>query len=405
MPAMARTRTNANRTCGWTSKRAPWRIWAVTRPSCPGKPEASELLERVSSDDDDQRMPPPATGKRLTREQIDLLRRWIAEGAKWQDHWSYMPIERPAVPKVDASSVAFTSAAPIDAFISQRLAELKMRPSREADRVTLIRRLSLDLIGLPPSPEEVDAFVSDTGSQAYQRLVDRLLASPHYGERMAMWWLDQVRYADSVGYHGDQDQSAWPYRDYVIRAFNDNLHFDRFTTEQLAGDLLPEATLDQRVAAAYNRLNMMSAEGGGQDKEYHAKYASDRVRTTSVAWLGTTLGCCECHDHKFDPFTTRDFYSFAAYFADVQEKGIYTGAYKNNDWTPMMRVPTPVETGALARLDQQIAPLEAALAALHAGIGQGAGRMGEVALRSIALADDRADQSHLRRRRQVHHPR
>jgi mono/diheme cytochrome c family protein len=332
----------------------------------PGKPEASELLKRITTDDDTERMPPPSTGKQLTRVQVDLLRRWIAQGAKWQDHWSYLPVERPAVPKVEASAASTSSGAPssvrpIDAFIRAQLRELGMRPSSPADRVTLVRRLSLDLIGLPPTPAEVDAFLSDTGAGAYERLVDRLLASPHYGERMAMWWLDQVRYADTVGYHGDQDQSAWPYRDYVIRAFNDNLPFDRFTIEQLAGDLLPDATLDQRVAAAYNRLNMMSAEGGGQDKEYHAKYASDRVRTTSVTWLGATLGCCECHDHKFDPFTTRDFYSFAAYFADVQEEGIYRGAVGEKDWSPLMRVPTPEETGELARLERQIAATEAVL--------------------------------------------
>ncbi|NCX99251.1 MAG: DUF1549 domain-containing protein [Planctomycetia bacterium] len=229
----------------------------------------------------------------------------------------------------------------MDAFLDQSLATRGIAPGPEADRVTLVRRLSFDLTGLPPDPAEIDAFLADPRPDAYESLVDRLLASPHHAERLAAWWLDLVRYADSVGYHGDQEVTMWPYRDWVIEAFATNMPFDRFTREQLAGDLLPGATRPQRVAAAYNRLNMMSAEGGGQDKEYHAKYAGDRVRATSGAWLGSTLGCAECHDHKYDPFTTRDFYAFASFFADVAERGIYQGANNDGVWGEMMRLPTP----------------------------------------------------------------
>src|SRR5205085_3994386 len=197
------------------------------------------------------------------------------------------------------------------------------QPSPEADKRTLLRRLSLDLIGLPPTPEEVRAFLADNSPAAYERQVDRLLKSPHYGERMAAPWLDVVRFADTVGYHGDQNQNVFPYRDYVIDSFNRNKPFDRFTTEQLAGDLLPGAGDEQLVATGFNRLNMVTREGGAQPKEYLAKYAADRVRTVSATWLGSTMGCCECHDHKFDPFSTKDFYSLAAFFADVKQWGVY----------------------------------------------------------------------------------
>ncbi len=212
---------------------------------------------------------------------------------------------------------------PIDAFILAALEARGIAPSPPADRRTLLRRLSLDLIGLPPTPQEVQSFVDDTSPDAYEKQVDRLMASPHYGERMAVPWLDAVRFADTVGFHGDQNQNVFPYRDYVIDAFNSDKPFDQFTIEQLAGDLLPHPTTEQLVASGYNRLNMMTREGGAQPREYLAKYAADRVRTLGAAWLGSTLGCCECHDHKFDPFKTRDFYSLEAFWADVREWGVY----------------------------------------------------------------------------------
>lgn len=200
----------------------------------------------------------------------------------------------------------------------------KSKPSPEADRRTLLRRLSLDLIGLPPTPEEVAAFVNDKSANAYAKQVERLLASPHFGERMAVPWLDVVRFADTVGYHGDQNVNVFPYRDYVINAFNSNKPFDQFTIEQLAGDLLPNNTVEQRVATGFNRLNMVTREGGAQPKEYMAKYGADRARTVGMAWLGLTVGCAECHDHKFDPFSTKDFYSLKAFFADVRQWGVYS---------------------------------------------------------------------------------
>src|ERR1700722_1226485 len=211
---------------------------------------------------------------------------------------------------------------PIDAFILDTLEARRISPSPEADKRTLLRRLSLDLTGLPPSPAELDAFLRDDSAGAYERQVDRLLASPHYGERMAVPWLDAVRFADTVGYHGYQIQRDFPYRDYVVNSFNSDKPFDQFTIEQIAGDLLPNATTEQKIATGYNRLNMKTREGGAQPREYLAKYAADRVRTTAETWLGSTMGCCECHDHKFDPFLTKDFYAFEAFFADIKEQGV-----------------------------------------------------------------------------------
>ena len=253
----------------------------------PGKPDDSELVARVFEDDAEQVMPPPETHKTLTAEQKELLKRWIAQGAEYQAHWAYVPPRRHTPPAVRNRSWVRN---PIDAFILSMLESKAIQPSAEADRATLIRRLSLDLIGLPPTLEEVRAFEHDADSRAYEHLVDRLLESPHYGERMAVPWLDLARFADTVGYHGDQGQRVFPYRDYVIDAFNANKPFDQFTVEQLAGDLLPHPTTDQLVATCFNRLNMMTREGGAQPGEYLAKYASDRVRTVAITWLGSTMG-------------------------------------------------------------------------------------------------------------------
>ena len=336
------------------------------RAIVPANPQASELITRIHSTDPDVAMPPPDSNKQLSNAEKDLLERWITDGAAYDAHWAYRPLIRPDVPA--SVSPSGRPGHPIDTFVDARLAAEKLSPLPEADRATLARRVALDLTGLPPEPAEIDRFVADPAPDAYERMVDRLLASPHHAERLAAWWLDLVRYGDSVGYHGDQEISMWPYRDWVINAFAANMPFDRFTREQLAGDLLPDATRDQKIAAAYNRLNLMSAEGGGQDKEYHAKYASDRVRATSGAWLGSTLGCAECHDHKFDPFTTRDFYAFAAFFADVQEKGIYHGANGDGIWGEMMWLPSPEQAAKQADLEAQIV---AAKAAVDAADGDG----------------------------------
>jgi Protein of unknown function (DUF1549)/Protein of unknown function (DUF1553)/Planctomycete cytochrome C len=288
-------------------------------PIVPGKPQQSEVYLRLITHDPDDLMPKNKTGRPLPAKQIQLIKRWIDQGAKWEGHWAYNRPVRPPVPKVKMASWTFN---PIDQFILARLQQEKLNPSSDADKRTLLRRLTFDLTGLPPTPEEVIAFEADSSPDAYEKAVDRLLASPQYGERMAEMWLDEVRYADTDGFHADNYRSVYPYRDYVIHAFNTDMPFDRFTLEQLAGDLLPNATRDQKAASTYNRLSRSTEEGGAQPKEYLAKYAADRVRATSETWIGSTMGCCECHDHKFDPFTTRDFYSLEAFFADIKEQGV-----------------------------------------------------------------------------------
>ena len=293
-------------------------------PIVPGKPDESEVVLRIMDAGDP--MPPEEAHKPLTPRQKDLIRRWIAEGAVYEPHWAYAPLVQPPVPGRNGANA-------IDAFVRAKLSEKKISPSPEAPRAQLLRRLSLDLTGLPPTPEEVAAFVADRSAAAYEKQVDRLLASPRHGERMAVWWLDIARFTDTVGFHGDQNQRIFPYRDYVIRAFNTNKRFDQFTLEQLAGDLLPNPTTEQRVATGYNRLNMMTREGGAQPKEYIAKYGAERVRSVAAAWFGSTFGCAECHDHKFDPIKTRDFYELQSFFADVKQWGVYSdyGYTRNPD--------------------------------------------------------------------------
>ena len=283
----------------------------------PGDAQQSVVWQRITTTDEDDIMPPPDFHKPLDAEEINLITRWIEQGAAYEEHWDFAVIEKPEEPSVDAGN-------PIDAFVRKNLEATDLSPAPRAKKTTLLRRLSLDLTGLPPSPEELEAFLADKSADAYEKQVARLLASPHYGERMAVPWLDAVRYADTVGYHGDQNARVFPYRDYVIEAFNDNKPFDAFTREQLAGDLLPDAGYEQKIATGFLRLNLMTREGGAQDKEYLAKSAADRVRAIGGAWLGLTTGCAECHDHKFDPFTQRDFYSMAAFFNDVRQWGIYT---------------------------------------------------------------------------------
>ena len=276
----------------------------------PGKPDQSALVKRIFTKDADDLMPPADSHKQLTAAQKELLKRWVAEGAEYQTHWAYVPPVKAAIP---------TGANGVDVLVQKRLKEIGLKPSAEADRRTLARRLYFDLLGLPPKPEEVDAFVNDKSPDAYAKLVERLLASPHYGERMAIGWLDVVRYADTIGYHSDTPRNVFPYRDYVIQSFNENKPFDQFTREQLAGDLLPNASQATRVASAFNRLILSTEEGGAQAKDYEQRYLTDRVRAVGTVWLAQTLGCCQCHDHKFDPSSQRDFYSMGAFFADIKE--------------------------------------------------------------------------------------
>lgn len=292
-----------------------------------GKPDESEIMKRLYSTDPEVIMPPPEFHKKITPEQKLLIRAWIEQGAKYEQHWAFAPIVKPTVPPLAKPLAEATN--PIDHFILATLAEEHREPVPLADKATLLRRLSLDLIGLPPTLPELDGFLADTSADAYERQVDRLLASPHYGERMAVPWLDVVRFADTVGYHGDQNLRVFPYRDYIIKSFNDNKPFDQFTAEQLAGDLMPGATDEQRIATGFLRLNLVTREGGAQAKEYLAKSMGDRVRSVGATWLGLTTGCAECHDHKFDPITAKDFYSLGAFFADVRQWGVYA----DYEWT------------------------------------------------------------------------
>lgn len=324
----------------------------------PENPKKSAVWDRVTSKDPDVRMPPPDSGKSLTDEEIAKITNWLEQGAPWSEHWAYVPTKQHAVPATKDSKWAANW---IDDFILARLESEGLTPSKDTDKVTLIRRLYFDLTGLPPSPEEVEQFSQDTSPAAYEKIVDRLLESPHFGERMAMYWLDLVRFADTVGYHGDQDHSISPYRDYVITAFNDNLPFDQFTREQLAGDLLPNSTTDQKIATGYNRLLQTSHEGGVQRKEYLAIYAADRIRNLSNVWMGATMGCCQCHDHKYDPYSQRDFYSMVSFFADVDESQHFS---KGGNSLPTNR---PPELSVLSKLDRQrIAELEAGIAKIGA---------------------------------------
>ncbi|HZP00197.1 MAG TPA: PSD1 and planctomycete cytochrome C domain-containing protein [Terriglobia bacterium] len=327
-------------------------------PIVPGRPDQSEIIRRIFSTDSSEIMPPEFSHKTLTQEQKETIRRWVAEGAPYEGHWSFQPVKRPPVPKVSDGGTPIRN--PIDAFVQARLAKEGLKPSPEADRRTLIRRVTLDLTGLPPTPTEVEQFVNDKSPDAYEKVVTRLLASPRYAEMQTMHWLDAVRYADTRGFHGDNEQPAWPYRDYVLRAFRDNKPFDEFTREQIAGDLIPNATIEQKVASAYNRILRTSQEGGIQEKEYLAKYGADRVRTTSGVWLGLTTGCAECHDHKFDPIKSKDFYAMKAFFADIKEKGLLPGRGEDA-WASTLQLPTEAQAKRLAELNEEVRRAERAL--------------------------------------------
>ena len=332
----------------------------------PGDPANSLLIKVINSTDPDVLMPPKKSHKSLTASDKKILTEWVKQGAKYEAHWAYV------APKSSPDAT-------IDSIVARDLQLQGLAFSAPAKPEVLVRRLYFDLIGLPPTSEQAQKFFRAYAKfprSATEALVDELLASPHFGEQMAISWLDNVRYADTVGYHGDMTISTSPYRDYVIKSFNNDKPYDEFTIEQLAGDLLPNATLEQKVAAAYNRIAQISAEGGIQDKEYLKKYQAERVRTTSSAWLGSTMACCECHDHKFDPFTAKDFYSFAAYFSDILEKGAYNsdGHYQEDikKWAdqgiefpklgPIYRLPNAEQKKKLQAFDQQISKAKKSLA-------------------------------------------
>jgi hypothetical protein len=328
----------------------------------PGHANKSALVERILAADPGERMPPPKSNKKLTAEQIDLLKRWIDQGAKWSEHWAFVPPTRPALPPVKDKSWPRNA---IDHFILARLEQEGLKPSREADRVRLIRRVTLDLTGLPPTPAEVDAFLADRSASAYEKVVDRLLASPHFGERLALEWLDAARYADTHGYHIDAGRDMTRWRDWVIEAFNTNLPFDRFTVEQLAGDLLPKATVEQKVASGFNRNHMINFEGGAIPAEYHNAYIVDRVNTTATVWLGLTVACAQCHDHKYDPISQKEFYQLYAFFHNVPENGL-DGSRGNA--APTLKAPTRRQKERLRELDEVIRLAEARLTAPDAAL-------------------------------------
>jgi Protein of unknown function (DUF1553)/Protein of unknown function (DUF1549)/Planctomycete cytochrome C len=324
-------------------------------PIVPGDPDQSEIIQRIFATDA-RIMPPPFAHKTLTEAQKETIRRWVAQGAKYEGHWAYQPVVRPPVPAVNGAETMN----PIDAFIQARLAVDNLKPSPEADRRTLIRRVTLDLTGLVPTPAEIASFVPDQSPDAYEKLVDRLLATPAYAEKRAVRWLDAVRYADTAGYHSDGERPAWLYRDYVLRSFRDNKPFDVFTREQLAGDLMPNATIEQKIASAYNRMGRTSGEGGVQPKEYLAKYGAERTRALSANWLGTTMGCAECHDHKFDPVLTKDFYAMKAFFADIKETGLVQDVGPDA-FAPKMAVYQPGQKERIDALEERIQSEKAAL--------------------------------------------
>ena len=318
------------------------------RAIVPTNPTMSELIARITHQDDARRMPPVDSGKQLSSGQIELLREWIANGATYEKHWSFTQPVRTPLPNLPASAPTGWPRNPIDHFVLDRLMHEGLRPSAEADRRTLIRRVTLDLTGLPPTLAEIESFLSDKGSNAYERLVRRLLKSPHYGERMTLEWLDGARYADTHGFNNDSARVMWRWRDWVIGAFNDNLSFDQFLTDQLAGDLIPNATLDQRIATGFNRNHGINSEGGIIGEEYRVEYVADRVRTSSMVFMGLTLECARCHDHKYDPITQRDYYRLFALFNNVAEAG-EDGRTANA--TPIMAAPTDAQQLRMKELE------------------------------------------------------
>lgn len=319
----------------------------------PGNVVESELVKRITSADPATKMPPPDSGKVLTAEQAEMLKRWIDQGAEYKAHWSFIPPTKPTPPELPQHAAMIRN--PIDQFVLARLQQEKLQPAVRADLVTLIRRVTLDLTGLPPTPQEVDEFLADPSPQAYEKLVDRLLKSPRYGEHMARYWLDAARYGDTHGLHLDNERSMWPYRDWVVKAFNDNLPFDKFVVEQVAGDLLPNPTLDQLIASGFNRCNVSTSEGGSIDEEVRVRYAVDRTETLSTVFLGLTLGCAVCHNHKFDPVTQKEFYQLYAFFNSAADAAMDGNALSP---PPIKKLVKPEDADKLKSFDEQIAAIQ-----------------------------------------------
>jgi hypothetical protein len=326
-----------------------------------GNPSGSELIHRITHADPDERMPPTESGRVLTPDKISLLNRWIQEGAKWQAHWSFIPPQRPDLPNVDRQDWRSN---PIDRFILHRLEKEGLQPSPPASKTALLRRVTFDLTGLPPSLEEIDGFLADNSPGAYEKVVDRLLATARYAERMTTEWLDAARYADSHGYSLDRRRVMWPWRDWVLHAYDDNLPFDEFATLQLAGDLLPNATVSQQIATGFNRNHPIQSEGGVINEEYRVETVVDRVETTSAVFLGLTLGCARCHDHKYEPITQKEFYSFFAFFNNVPESAHVGNSDKQAD-KPFITAPSVRTKNQLTDLKREIANLEKQVAKVN----------------------------------------
>jgi hypothetical protein len=326
----------------------------------PGRPDASEVIRRITADDDDH-MPPRKSNLSLSADEIELIRRWIAEGAEYKPHWAFLSL--PDTVPVPSVSDPHWPISPLDRFVLARLDREGLKPSPVAAREDWIRRVSFALTGLPPTPAEVDAFLGDRSLQGFEKVVDRLLASPHFGECVAQDWLDAARYADSFGYQADGDTDVWPYRDWVIRAFNANLPFDQFLTWQLAGDLLDHPTREQRLATAFCRLNRMTNEGGSVPEEFRNEYVSDRVHTLATVFLGLTMECARCHDHKYDPLTQKEYYGLGAFFSSIDEAGTYDSSHFRP--TPTLLLPTPEQERTLASQTQEVEQREVQLRAVQ----------------------------------------
>ena len=323
----------------------------------PGDAEASELYRRVSSSDDEERMPPVDSKLKLSPAEVKQIKNWIAAGAPWYGHWAYQPLQRPAVPEIAANGQIGGDAAhwprnEIDYFILARLQREQLAPSPEADKHRLLRRVTLDLTGLPPTLAEIDAFLADESDDAYEKVVDRLLASPRYGERMVWDWLDAARYADSNGFQGDPERTMWPWRDWVVNAMNANMPFDEFTVEQLAGDLIPDATVAQRIATGFNRNHMFNGEGGRIAEETRVENVLDRVEATATVWMGLTMTCARCHDHKYDPFTQQEYYRLFAFFNNTSENG--SAGPRSGQIAPTVEYRTRRDQERLRQLEAEI---------------------------------------------------
>lgn len=322
----------------------------------PGEPDKSELVRRILTEDPDVQMPPPESNKKLTDEEKKILQRWIAGGASYEGHWAFQTLRRPEVPAVSDHGIRN----PIDQFVRFQLNRMGLAANREADKTTLLRRVTLDLTGLPPTIDEIDSFLNDSSPSAYESVVDRLLNSPQYGERMAIQWLDYARYADSNGFQTDSSRQMWHWRNWVIQAYNRNLPFDQFTIEQLAGDLLPSPSKEQLIATGFHRNNRLNGEGGRIVEEWFAETVIDRVETTGQTWLGLTIGCCRCHDHKYDPITQKEFFQFYAYFNSVNESGVLDadgGSGRSGNSKPLLKLPTEEQ---LEKRNELLALLEQA---------------------------------------------